>query len=387
MKKRKKIKDTKFDFQCRVCGQAFFKKPVLQFKKMPAIAQNLPDAGSLKNDKGIDLDIYQCSGCGLVQLACPPVPYYREVIRAAGFSSEMKNFRLRQFKRFIKKYLLRNKKGIEIGCGRGEYLSLIKQSGMKTLGLEYGSSLMKECRKMGLDVEKGFIDKENYKISGAPFDAFFMFSFLEHLPDPNEVLAGISNNLSPNAMGIIEVPNFDMILKKKLFSEFMRDHLMYFTKKTIALALEKNGFEVVECNSIWHDYIISAIVRKKDKTDFALFLSQQKEIKKQVYRFISRFKKRKVAVWGAGHQAFAVLSLLNLGGKIRYIVDSAPFKQGRIAPVTHIPIFSPEKLGEDPVEGIIIMAGSYSDEIKKIIAKKYGFKIKIAVLGESKLES
>ena len=56
-------------------------------------------------------------------------------------------------------------------------------------------------------------------------------SFLEHIPHPNETLSGIYNNLNDDAIGLIEVPNFDMILKNKLFSEFIGDHLFYFTEK------------------------------------------------------------------------------------------------------------------------------------------------------------
>ena len=35
------------------------------------------------------------------------------------------------------------------------------------------------------------------------------------------------------SFGIIEVPNFDMILKKKLYTEFIRDHIYYFTKEIL----------------------------------------------------------------------------------------------------------------------------------------------------------
>ena len=54
-------------------------------------------------------------------------------------------------------------------------------------------------------------------------------SYLEHLPDPNTVLQGISYNLNEDGIGLVEVPNFEMILEKNLYSEFIIDHLFYFT--------------------------------------------------------------------------------------------------------------------------------------------------------------
>jgi hypothetical protein len=91
---------------------------------MPAAAQYLPDAGSLAGDKGVVLDVCQCAGCGLVQLSNEPVPYYKEVIRATAVSAEMTVFRRRQFADFVQKYSLCGKSVVEIGCGRGEYLSI-----------------------------------------------------------------------------------------------------------------------------------------------------------------------------------------------------------------------------------------------------------------------
>ncbi len=366
---------------CRVCGNNFFKESLLRYENMPAVAQYLPDVESLGNDKGIDIEVYQCSGCGLIQLNNNPVAYYKEVIRSATFSEEMKGFRLKQFKNFVEKYALKNKKIIEIGCGNGEYLSLIQQFGVEAYGLEYSEESVKKCINQGLNVSRGFIENSTYMINNAPFDMFFMLNFLEHLPDPNSVLRGIRNNLSDNAIGIVEVPNFDMILKKNLFSEFTSDHLFYFTKETLSLTLRQNGFEIISCESVWHNYIISAVVKKRKKLDVSQFYRHQLKLKKEVEEYVNRFKGKGVAIWGAGHQALAVISLIGLSNKIKYVVDSAPFKQGKFTPATHVPIVSSERLDTDPVDAIIVMAASYSDEVARIIRQKYQKRLEDKVNG------
>lgn len=353
---------------------------------MPAVAQNLPDKATLKDDRGVNLVVCQCSGCGLVQLKNEPVPYYKEVIRATAFSPEMKEFRTKQFSDFIRKYSFKGKKIIEIGCGRGEYLSIMSQAGAEAYGLEYSKDSVSQCVGNGLNVYVGFIEDENYKIDGAPFDAFFILSFFEHLPEPNTILGGIRNNLADNATGIVEVPNFDMILRHNLFSEFTRDHLLYFTQETLATTLQLNGFEVLECQVVWHDYIISAIVKKRQKNNLSAFKDHQIKIIKKLEEYIHRFSNKKIIVWGAGHQAFAILSLAGLGDKIRYVVDSAPFKQGKYTPATHIPIVSPDKFFTDSVDAVIIIAGSYSDEVKRIIREKFNKNIEVAILREFGLE-
>ena len=93
-----------------------------------------------------------------------------------------------------------------------------------------------------------------------------------------------------------------------------------------------------------------------------------------------------VAVWGAGHQALAIISLMNLSDKIKYVVDSAPFKQNKFTPATHIPIVSPEQLITEPVDAIIVMAASYSSEVVKIIQQNFDRNINVSILKDFGLE-
>jgi 2-polyprenyl-3-methyl-5-hydroxy-6-metoxy-1,4-benzoquinol methylase len=371
---------------CRVCGDVFFKEPILQFKNMPKSAQNFPDENSLLEDKGVDLDIYQCTGCGLVQLNCEPVSYYKEVIRASAFSEDMREFRTKQFDEFVNRFSLKHKKVIEIGCGKGEYLSLMQQSGAHAYGTEYSLESSLRCIGEGLSVENTYIEDKNCQLSNAPFDAFFIMNFFEHLPDPNTVLKGVYNNLSDDGIGLIEVPNFNMILKKNMFSEFIADHLFYFTKETLTSTLERSGFEIIECKEVWYDYIISATIRKRKKTNVSRFYEHQMKIKKEINDYICSFGSSPVAVWGAGHQSLAVLSLCEISNKICYVVDDALFKQDKYTPSTHIPIVSADEIKTKPPAAIIVMAASYSDEVSKKVLKYFDQKIKLSILRDDGLE-
>ena len=372
--------------KCRVCGLKLADPPLLSYINMPKAAQFLPDVFSLEKDHGIDLIVCQCSGCGLIQLFNDPVAYYREVVRASAFSDEMRDFRVAQFSRIVRQFQLEGKRVIEIGCGCGEYLSILQQQGVEPYGLEYSVESVEYCAKAGLDVSKGFVDSRDCRLGHAPFDAFVMLNFLEHLPEPVETLSGISGNLADDGVGLVEVPNFDMILHNKLFSEFTSDHLCYFTRDTLSLALSMSGFEVIECNEEWHRYIISALVRKRRKLDASSFQNQQARVTDELKEYISRFGPKSVAIWGAGHQAFSVMAFMEIGDKVKFVLDSASFKQGRFTPATHIPIVSPDTLNSDPVDAVIIMAAGYSDEVLRTMQQKFPGISNVAVLRDYGLE-
>jgi 2-polyprenyl-3-methyl-5-hydroxy-6-metoxy-1,4-benzoquinol methylase len=370
---------------CRLCNSPL-SEVLMQLEGMPASAQNLPTQQQLAFDNAEDLAVRQCEGCGLVQVDCEPVDYYREVVRAIAFSEEMAQFRRSQLSQFAQRYGLIGKSVLEVGCGKGEYLGLLAETGMVPFGTEYGTASATVAKSQGHSVQQVFPDSVNIRLEGAPYEAFFSFNFMEHWPDPRTVLRTVSTNLTSSAVGLIEVPNFDMLLEKQMATEFVSDHLSYFTTATFRTALELSGFEVLDVQEVWYRYILSAEVRKRPRLAAEPFQTALLAQKNRALEFINKAGPEGIAVWGAGHQALATIALLGLKHSIRYIVDSAPFKQGKYTPATHIPIYAPDQLDSQPVDSILIMAAGFSDEVARIIRSRWGEKFRIAILREDVLE-
>ena len=370
---------------CRVCSRELFQEILLHYSNMPKAAQNFPDAESVHHEEGADLTIRQCSGCGLVQLDGDPVPYYREVIRAAGISDVLRDSKTQQFTDFIDRFSLQGKKIIEIGCGRGEFLSLLEPLKISAHGIEHADDSVAHCRKQGLRVTKNYLDV-GLLLPDGPFDAFFLLMFLEHMPDPNGALRALHDNLKPGAVGLIEVPNFDMMLRNRLFSEFIADHLLYFTADSLRTTLHINGFEVLDCGELRDAYVLAAVVRRRERLDISDFRDCQASLENELRRFIAGFGEGRVAIWGAGHQSLAVIALTQVASKIRYVVDAAPFKQWRFTPATHLAIVPPETLRLDPVDAVIVICGSYSDEVAGILRRDFDSRIAVAILRDFGLE-
>ena len=365
--------------KCLTCGAELKGEPLLLLKNAPGYAQHLPDEKEVKTDKGIDLEVRQCDYCGLVQMDCEPVAYYRDVIRASGISDMMRRLRMEQYSYLIRNYNLEGKSIIEIGCGQGDSLEPLLSFPVKAYGIEHDSKMVETAQKNGLNVWRAFPETADTQLENAPFDAFVMFNFLEHQPKPNDMLRCIYNNLSPEGIGLITVP-YVYSEYSFIFHEFMRDHLSYYTEDSLRVLLERNGFELLEQKT--EEETLSVIVRKRRPTDFSSVKENMETVRSSIVRFCKKCKEQgeRIAMWGASHQAFSVLSVIGKDAEISYIMDSADFKQGKFSPASHVPIVSPDHFFKDPVSCIFIVSPDYAEEIAKNARARFGDSVKIYTL-------
>lgn len=372
---------------CRFCSGKLNPEPLISFSNMPAKSQNFPTKDSLEDDRAIDFNVFECLECSLIQLNSEPVPSHKDVIRATAYSPAMKEFRNVFFHEFIKKFTLDRKKILEIGCGHGEYLEIFSKLDVEVYGIENLKSSVDFCIAKGLRVNQNYPSDEGTKFENGPFDGFYCLNFLEHAPLPHLFLRSIRSNLTEDGVGLIEVPNLDYIIKNNIETEFMTDHLVYFSKETLIRTLEMSGFDVLSCDVIWNEYIISCVVKKRKLTKFPSLKANRDSISQDFQLFLNRFPKKSVVVWGAGHQALSAISIYNLSESISWVVDSAPFKQGKFTPATHLEVKAPESLMErNKVSAVIVMGAGYSDEIIDTLLKVLKLKIPIAVLRTSSLQ-
>lgn len=301
--------------KCKICGGNL--EALLAYNKMPKAAQHFPDAKTIPYDLGIPLEIYQCVACGTVQIPAKPVSYYSHAIRSPSWDTDP--FRKKQRNKFIEEFQL---------------------SGKRIMPIE----------------EEPKPDKYN---------AFLMFNYLEHFPEPKKTLTQICNNLEDPGVGIIEVPNFDEIIRDRIFGEFIIDHLFYFTKKTLQFACEASGFEVLRINEIWEGASLSATVKKRPPLTALPFKENQKQLIEDIDSFVDKFES--AAIWGAGHQTLMMLTMMKRLNKIPYIVDAFKEKQHKYTHVTHKPVLPPKQLRVQPVGGIVVIVGWQYREVLKYI--------------------
>lgn len=413
---------------CIACGHAL--SPLMTLDDMPASAQNIPAASELAEDHPLSLTLCQCPSCGLVQFNTEPVDYYRDVIRAGGGTRTMTRLRHEEYARLLtamQEHHIHGRRIVEVGCGRGEFLRMWQNlaedpegaaalardqardplSGqpnaapLHLVGLEHKPSLVEEANAVAdkkYRVYEGFATGDVCYPEG-PFDAFVQFNFLEHQPDPCDMLRNIWHNLKPQALGLITVPSFEYILRYNGYYELLRDHIANYTEFTLQKLLQDCGFELLSMDLVNRD-TIEAIVRKADPDelselhysgrliDVSALRDSYDRLSASVNAHIDHLSEshRTMAIWGASHQGFTLAATTKLGGRVEYIIDSAPFKQGRFSPASHIPIVAPDYAVAHPVDEILIVAPGYTDEIAGIIRERFDENVRILVLRTDRIE-
>jgi hypothetical protein len=321
--------------KCKICNGDL--DPLLAYSKMPKGAQFFPEAKTIQYDLGIPLEIYQCMACGTVQIPTDPVSYYSHAIRSPSWDNDP--FRKQQLREFIEEFQLQDKQ--------------IKQ-----------------------------VDEEPKPDS---YSAFLMFNYLEHFPEPRQTLMQICNNLEEPGVGIIEVPNFDEIIRDRIFGEFIIDHLFYFTRKTLEFVCEASGFEILRIQEIWEGASLSAVVKKRIPLTAVPFKENQIQLIRDIDEFVGKFES--ATIWGAGHQTLMMLTMMERLDKISYVVDSFTEKQNKYTHVTHKLVVSPEQLSIQPVGGIVVIVGwQYREVLRRIEELNLDPKPTIALIRKATLE-
>ena len=77
---------------------------------------------------------------------------------------------------------------LDIGCGRGEFLSLLKDNGITSKGIDINEEMVLYCKKSDLNVQKADVFTYLQSLEDKSLDGIFLGQVIEHL-QPSELIA------------------------------------------------------------------------------------------------------------------------------------------------------------------------------------------------------
>jgi len=171
--------------------------------------------------------------------------YFSLEDRFRGTREDIKD-RLRVYLPYVKEVLQKLDGGLvlDIGCGRGEWLELLKDEGIEALGVDINRVMIDQCQELGLKVIEG--DALDY-LRGQKNNTFSIitgFHIVEHLP-LKKMLAIFDEclrTLKPGGMVIFETPNPENILVGACYFYIDPTHKNPIPPETLKFLIEERGF-------------------------------------------------------------------------------------------------------------------------------------------------
>lgn len=144
------------------------------------------------------------AGSAGIQLDEPPIDYLRFADRFRGTEDYVRKAQQRYLHSFEG-----CSEVLDLGCGRGEFLEVLRDAGMLVKGIDSNGEMIAICRSKGLYAEQADLFHYLGELDEASLDGIFCGQVVEHLPPARlpELISLASAALRPGGRLVIETPN------------------------------------------------------------------------------------------------------------------------------------------------------------------------------------
>lgn len=210
-----------------------------------------------------------------------------------------------------------------------------------------------------------------------------------HIPDINELAAGIARLLKPDGVLIFEDPYLGDMIAKTSYDQIYDEHVFIFSAKSIVWAFGQHGFELIDVTpQDSHGgsmrYVLSrkgshpvspnvgALLEKERKQGlcraetYDLFRRNCEASRKALRNLLDscHHEGKRVVGYGATSKSTTVMNYCEIGPQhIEFISDTTPIKQGKLTPGSHIPVKSHDAFVQSPPDYALLFAWNHAEEI------------------------
>lgn len=339
-----------------------------------------------------DINLGFCEKCGFisnVSFDSSVHEYSNEYESTQIYSTTFNVFARKLAQNLIERYNLYSKDIIEIGCGQGEFLSMLCELG-KNRGRGFDPAYIpgrnENPEKYQISIIQDFYSE---KYANIQCDFLCCRMTLEHIFETGDFIRTVKKSIQnkPDTIVFFQVPDVRRILKDQAFWDIYYEHCSYFSPGSLAKLFRNNGFEIIDMYIDYDDQYIMLGARLgeggKNKSlpaeeDIVQLKSQvdlfSKNCKSNLDGWKSYLEKagkngRRVVLWGGGSKGVAFLTTLNIIKEVEYVVDINPKKHGTYMAGTGQKIIAPEFLIQYEPDTIIVMNPIYCTEIQETLDK------------------
>jgi 2-polyprenyl-3-methyl-5-hydroxy-6-metoxy-1,4-benzoquinol methylase len=138
---------------------------------------------------------------------------------------------------------------LEVGCGHGGFVALLRQAGFDATGLELSPWVVEFARRtFDVPVRQGPVERQ--AIAAGSLDVIVMHDVVEHLPDPVATLSHVAGLLAADGLLMLQTPcapeeasHAQLERAGDSFLKMMEEegHLYLFSRRALERLLERAG--------------------------------------------------------------------------------------------------------------------------------------------------
>lgn len=154
---------------------------------------------------------------------------------------------------------------LDIGCGEGDFIAQAGKKGLKSVGIEINQSAIDSgMKKYNIQIYKSDIENFDTKYR---YDIITIYDTIEHLRNPDSCIKRSHDLLKNNGIIVIVTPDSGSVIAKILgrgWEEFqrVREHIYFFSAKTLTRMLRKNNFKVIQIKTIGKHFSLHTLISR-----------------------------------------------------------------------------------------------------------------------------
>jgi SAM-dependent methyltransferase len=341
-----------------------------------------------------DISLAFCQNCGFIFNSAfdeSLLEYSERYDPTQAFSETFNRWHRKLAEDLVKRHGLRRKRIIEIGCGKGEFLTLLCELGANS-GVGFDPAVDPKRTRAPEAGEVKFVqDFYSEKHADHKSDFVCCKMTLEHIANTMDFVGTVRRAVGddPATVVLFQVPDVLRILEERAFWDIYYEHCNYFSAGSLARLFRRQGFAVDALRRDYDDqYLMIDCHPSNGHTATALLPEEQdmNQLEKLVGEFsdqlpnaldswrskVGRYGEdgKRVVIWGAGSKGVAFLTTLGLGeDAVEYAVDINPHRHGQFMATTGQEIIGPKRLTQQKPDVVIVMNPIYKQEIEADLQK------------------
>ncbi|MFW2381052.1 MAG: methyltransferase domain-containing protein [Acidimicrobiales bacterium] len=348
-----------------------------------------------------DITLTFCHGCGFIfnQSFDPKLTEYSgRYEETQSFSGTFNKFHIALADRLIAEHDLQNKRVLEIGCGKGEFLQLLCERA-NTSGIGFDPGYQEGRLDLSEDLDISFVQdfySEKYIDQSADFVCCKMT--LEHIPEVKSFMDVVRNTIAEDEADVFfQIPESERILDSMAFEDVYYEHCNYFTPLSLDSLFRRTRFAVDDVAVEYDDQYLTIEATTKtlppdsetDQNKVAELWKLARSYSERLGAVVAQWREtidrctadgKPVVMWGSGSKGVSFLSAVDRDDSISAVVDINPNRRNHFMCGTGHPIVAPDDLVAIEPGLVIVMNRIYVDEIRDTLAE-LGLTPEVVALG------